>query len=445
MRGPAYSIAVAGLVLASTACGSAHAAAAASVYVSPGGSDSAACTQTAPCASFDRAYHAAAPGGTVTIAAGSYPAQTISDDPSKDSSSSNVVFTPAKGADVTIAGDLDIRASHVIVRGSKPYDLHLQTLWVYDPASHVEADDLDGATFEIFGSTFVTIRGGDWGPGDEPGTTESRISPDGGVLNSEPHDILLDGLYIHDHNSSDLTQYHNGGMELVSGYNITIRNTTFARNVVYDIEVQDFTSPACCGMKYGNAHDVLLEDNWFGNPVLGPPYGTAADNDGQPELQMDPQGGAWTNWTLRNNSFANGPAVVFDGPPTQFSGFTVANNIGGGLADCGGATSGATWQGNIWTKGPCSSGDASVPAGYKLEAGRLVVDATAAAPIRRAFALAAAKKKTTAIARTLRWGLSRVRAALHDKLYLGNVYGPPGAQPPLVSKKLWQQAQKAVT
>jgi hypothetical protein len=439
MRGSVFSTAAAMLVLVTAACGGASAAAAATLYVSPSGSDSAPCSQSAPCSSFDRAYRAATPGSTVVIGAGTYPQQTIGDDPSKDSATSDVLFTPAANAAVTIAGDLEIRGSHIVVRGAKPYNFHLTTLWVRAPAAHVRAEQLDGATFEIFGSTYVTIIGGDWGPGDEPDVLESRISPDGGVLNSEPHDILLDGLYIHDHNSRDLMQWHNGGMELVSGYNITIRNTTFARNVVYDMEVQDFTTPACCGMKYGNAHDILLEGNWFGHPVLGPPYGATDANDDQPELQMDPQNGPWANWTLRRNSFENGPAVVFDGPPTQFSGFSVVGNIGGKLAQC---ADGVTFQGNLWERGACGAEDAAVPAGYTLTAGRLVVDPADAAPIKRAFALAAAKKSVPAIAHLLHRRLAEVRTTLRDKTYLGNVYGPKGAQPALVSKRVWQLAQK---
>jgi hypothetical protein len=439
MRGSVYSTVAATLVLASTACGGASAAGPATLYVSPSGSDSAPCTQAAPCSSLDRAYHAASPGARVVIGAGTYPQQTIGDDPSKDSATSDVLFTPAEKASVTIAGDLEIRGSHIVVRGTKPYNFHLTTLWVRAPASHVRAEQLDGATFEIFGSTYVTILGGDWGPGDEPDVLESRISPDGGVLGSEPHDIVLDGLYIHDHNSRDLTQWHNGGMELVSGYNIAIRNTTFANNVVYDMEVQDFTTPACCGMKYGNAHDILLERNWFGHPVLGPPYGATTANDGQPELQLDPQNGPWTNWTLRRNSFENGPAIVFDGPPTQFSGFTVTGNIGGKLAQC---ADGVTFQGNLWERGPCGAADAAVPEGYTLAAGRLAVDPAAAAPIKRAFALAAAKKKLSTIAHTIHRSAAAVRTLLRDKTYLGNVYGPAGAQPALVSKRVWQLAQK---
>ena len=47
----------------------------ASVFLSPSGSDSSPCTQSAPCQSFDRAYHVAPPGQIVQIAGGSYGGQ----------------------------------------------------------------------------------------------------------------------------------------------------------------------------------------------------------------------------------------------------------------------------------------------------------------------------------------------------------------------------------
>src|SRR6185437_2543349 len=52
-------------------------AAARTLYISPSGSDANACTVAAPCRTFNRAYRAAAPGDSVQIGAGTYPAQTI--------------------------------------------------------------------------------------------------------------------------------------------------------------------------------------------------------------------------------------------------------------------------------------------------------------------------------------------------------------------------------
>src|SRR5438093_13535104 len=42
------------------------------LFVSPSGSDRKACTEAAPCRSFERAYRLARPGQTVKLAAGTY-------------------------------------------------------------------------------------------------------------------------------------------------------------------------------------------------------------------------------------------------------------------------------------------------------------------------------------------------------------------------------------
>ena len=65
---------------------------AATLYVSPSGSDSAACTSAAPCGSFERAYSVAAAGDVVEIRAGSYGGQDI--DAAPKASGPAVVFRP---------------------------------------------------------------------------------------------------------------------------------------------------------------------------------------------------------------------------------------------------------------------------------------------------------------------------------------------------------------
>jgi hypothetical protein len=432
------------LALATTACGSAVASSrAARLYVAPTGNDSGSCTKGNPCLSFGRAYRAAKPGDTVELAAGTYPAQQLDDDSSKRTASADVVFVPAAGATVTVDGDLVVYGSHVVFRGPKPDAIHVRSAWARAPASHVRFENMDGASFQVFGSSFVTIKGGDWGPAVEPNDMESRISPDGGVLNSFPHDIVLDGLLVHGSSSPDLTQYHSGGMELVSGYRIVIRNTTFTNNVIYNIEVQDFTSPACCGMKYGNAHDVTIEHNRFEHPVLAPPYGTAADNDGQAELQFDPQNGPWKGWTIRRNWFENGLALAFDGPATAYENVLVEGNLGGSKTDCGGHATGATWRNNIWERGPCGAGDLHGLLGYRVADGRLVADG-AATTVKRAFAAAAGKNASArVVARAVGLHVADVRKLLANRAYLGDTIGPAGSHAPLVSLKAWTAAQKA--
>ena len=79
----------------------------ADVFVSPGGSDSAACTSAAPCRSLARGYAVAASGDVIGVAAGIYPSQTV------PGGSKAVTFKGDAGAKLR---QLDNGASNVVVR-----------------------------------------------------------------------------------------------------------------------------------------------------------------------------------------------------------------------------------------------------------------------------------------------------------------------------------------
>ena len=387
------------------------------------------------------------------VSAGRYPAQTIPYVGAKNAAGANVHFLAAPG--VVVEGDIVANGSHVTLSGSPRRALRLHTLYSRvtraNATSHQLFENLNGATFQIWGTHNVTIRKSDWGPGTEPADSESRITPDGGVLNSYPTHILLDRIRLHDQNSVDLTAHHNGGMELVAGRDITIRNSVFSHNVVYDIEVQDFTNSGCCGMKYGNASGVTLEGNVFEAPVLGPPYGSPKDPAGQAEVQFDPQGGGWSDWTIRRNLFEEGLATSFDGDGSFYRRFRVERNLAGRLSDCGGAGKGAVWQDNVVARGRC--GGSPVPFGYRLDNMRLVAGAGAAG-VGYSFGSIAAGHSPAKTARAARarhfqappggWTAAAVRKLVTDPLYLGGRYGPRGAHHSLVSIRIWRQAQRAL-
>ena len=364
------------------------------VYVSPKGSDAHSCSRSAPCKSFDRAYRVAAPGQTIQLAGGTYGPQLIRVDVSKVHATRNVVFKPAPGAVVRLAGELTMYGSHATFLGSgTPSNFRLRKLTSVATAgpttsNHVAFVDLDGETFTIGPNYAITIKGGDWGPSvacharnsktsrgswcpagsvyahtgndGSNGSYENGIGPDGTIKNQWPHDIVLDGLTIHDQNSLDLVTMHSGGLFIISGYGITIRNTKFLRNVVYQIQVQDFTNKACCGMTFGPLHNVVIENNWFGKPVTGlsDPGGDRTD-DNQPELQLDPRGGkCWSNWLIRFNSFYHGPAVGFDAEPC-FEDFRVIGNLGEHPGEqCFYGAKGLLWDYNAWVGGRCGPTDA---------------------------------------------------------------------------------------
>jgi chitodextrinase len=335
----------------------------ANIFVSPSGNDANACTQSAPCKSFDRGYRAAQPGDVVQIAGGTYPDQTINVDTSMVGVTADVVFQPAAGSTVTINGDLSVFGSHIAFRGSgSPYNLKLHNLLVQGTAGSNTAqfdtfENLDGAGFEIGPTHHITLKGGDWGPNyvcGGGGTIEDKIGPDGTIMNQWPHDITLDGLYIHDQNSQNLNNCHMGGLFLISGGPITIRNTVFSQNVVYQIQIQNFTTASCCGMNFGPVHDLTIENNWFGPPVTGlaDPGGDRA-NDNQPELQFDTRGSdCWRNILIRFNSVTNGIDMSFD-TPSCYSNVRVIGNVGE-IQPC---FSGVTFAFNAWLGGTCSGTD----------------------------------------------------------------------------------------
>jgi hypothetical protein len=361
------------------------------VYVAANGLDGGVCTKSAPCGSFDYAYHVATPGATIEIAGGTYPEQTVNVDLTKLDATSDVVFQPAAGATVQIDGDLTMYGSHAVFRNLKLQKLVSQASAGALTSHDVVFENLDGETFNIGPNYRITIKGGDWGPSlacharessyapatwcpagspyaasgndGNAGDWENHIGPDGNIVSQWPHDIVVTGARIHDQNSTDLDAMHTGGLFLISGHDIAIRNTVFQQNAVYDLQVQDFTSPDCCGMTYGPPHDVVLENNWFGAPVRGvnDPGGDTF-NDDQPDVQFDPRAGAcWTNWLIRYNSFANGVAPGLDGGAC-FDNVRLVGNVGEapGPEQCFTGAAGLTWDHNAWLGGTCDPTDVTL-------------------------------------------------------------------------------------
>jgi hypothetical protein len=361
------------------------------VYVAPTGLDTGVCTKIAPCGSFDYAYHVASPGATIEIGGGTYPAQTVNLDLTKLDATSDVVFQPAAGATVQIDGDLSMYGSHAVFRNLKLHKLVSAASTGALTSHDVMFENLDGETFNIGPNFRITIKGGDWGPSlachardsaydpatwcpagsphaatgndGNAGDWENHIGPDGNIMNQWPHDVLITNTRIHDQNSTDLDAMHTGGLFLISGHDIAVRNTVFQQNAVYDLQVQDFTSSGCCGMTFGPPHDVVLENNWFGAPVRGvnDPGGNTF-NDDQPELQLDPRNGAcWTNWLIRYNSFVNGVAPGLDAGAC-FDNVRLVGNVGEapGSPQCFAGAAGLTWDHNAWLGGNCGPTDVAL-------------------------------------------------------------------------------------
>src|SRR5438309_8753028 len=109
--GRTRTVAALTVVLAAAACGTSAgstppAPALPALHVSPGGSDTALCVASAPCATLARAYGLAKPGQIVELAAGTYPGQTVGD--AGHTTGPNVVVRPASGATVSFSARLTL-------------------------------------------------------------------------------------------------------------------------------------------------------------------------------------------------------------------------------------------------------------------------------------------------------------------------------------------------
>lgn len=201
-----------------------------SLFVAAGGSDANSCTQAAPCATFDRAYHQAAPGQFVLVGGGSYPSQSIKVDPTKVNASAAVVFQPQQGAQVYVNG-MQVFGSHVEVRS-------MTTKWLVQPGANsvtfrnVIADGKVG----IIGASNVSVLGGQvYSP--VPVTADPVIASLNGKV---PTNVLIDGVSFHDFIDTVPGLHHIECLQVGSAINLTIRNSDFRNCDVHDIFIRSW-------------------------------------------------------------------------------------------------------------------------------------------------------------------------------------------------------------
>jgi hypothetical protein len=407
------------------------------LYVSATGSDAGRCSKAAPCASFDRAYHVAKPGEIVEVAAGTYPPQLVKQDLTK-TSPNDVVFRPAPGASVFVAGrldlgDFDVRgASHITVRGLKAEEIR-----AINSVSDVTLQNIDARNFYLNGVQNVLIKGGDWGPCTtrvDP-CSNSKIDLGDAATGPENRNITIDGAVFHDYRVSS-PEDHFECLFILSGTNIAIRNSRFSGCAYYNIFLQHIGE-----RRLG---DLTIERNWFSPTTDG--FNQIGNRDSG--IAFSPRGHPFANVLIRSNSFIGGTGISVndDGDRIAYSRFRVVGNIG--KRSCNPA---AEFEENIWSGGKCSPTDRDAPYGYALEDGRLRTVADRAAAVRQLFADAAAGRAFKDIAGRLRrvapgpsggrWRIADVRRVLPDRAYLGGLYGAQGAHPGLVSRRTWQRAQ----
>jgi chitodextrinase len=333
----------------------------AQVFVAPGGSDSNPCTASAPCLSWNHAYQVAAPGQVVQIAAGTYAGQTIAVDSSMSSATQDITFVTAPGATVTLTGDLQILGSHVHIVGPIATDQHHKLLIDSIPSPqrthNVTVENFSGEDFVIGPASYVTVKGGSFGPSvgcQDTGEYENKISASNNLPGVAPDHITIDGVTIHDQTTVNSVSCHNGGLNIVGSTFLTIENSKWYKAMVYDIEFDDFTGSF-------PLHDIVIQNNWFDAPTgaLDNVGGcsTGVNCAGEADVQVKWNGVAAQSWLVRFNSFANGFAPEWDGPPPSYSNFRVVGNAGGNA-----------WNGSAWMA--CApAGKSGVTIAYNAWAG----------------------------------------------------------------------------
>lgn len=183
-----------------------------------------ACTAAAPCLTFDKAYHAAAAGATVQVAAGTYGAQTIKVDSTKNTASSDVVIQPATGANVAI-GTLLVQGAHVEIDDMTTGDVKLDGR----SGAHfvtMRRNNIDG-TFTSTGAHDWLLEGGQVHSAT-PVASDPQIQSYGSALNTNG---TVDGVWFHDFVDVGPGKLHHiECLQVGSGVNLRITNNHFGPN-----------------------------------------------------------------------------------------------------------------------------------------------------------------------------------------------------------------------
>jgi hypothetical protein len=326
--------------------------ASAELFIAPTGKDSNPCTLSQPCQTMNHVYDKASPGEIVGMLAGSYPAQSINGDSSK-TSSADVVFMPAEGASVTVTSAIYVFASHITIENMKVQNVTIgnydQTLGRPDPTD-VTLQGLTGRNFQIDSATNVTVEGGSWGPASACG------GPYGGGNNSirqptgtAPANIVIDKTVIHDVQSYNLVECHIEGLAIFAGTKVTVSNSTFYGNSVYDIFMQSNSG--------GHPNNVTLSNNWLAAAVddsgangrsVGSHNGVAVGDSGINE-----------NLTVQGNQMNDVLQMDDNGTKGAYTNVKVAENVGMmpySNYPCG-SLSGIQWSENIWQNDKCGGSD----------------------------------------------------------------------------------------
>jgi len=250
----------------------------ATFYVSPDGADGGGCTRAAPCRSFDAAFKVATPGAHVVVSGGSYPQQTVN---AVGRGGPPVVFSPAPGAKVVIADELNVFASH-----AEFADMTVSDWYVRDGATDLTFRRMKVQLFFIRSASNIRVLGGSVG-----GIDDASAATIGSTYQSTvpSRQILIEGVSFHDITRKQNPSGHVQCLFVQSVDGLVIRDSTFRRCDIFDVYVNNITRGPV-------PRNMLFENNLFDRA-----------NDGYYSLYVrnDP-GDVIDGLVVRYNSFLQG-------------------------------------------------------------------------------------------------------------------------------------------
>jgi hypothetical protein len=205
------------------------------------------------------------------------------------------------------------------------------------------ARNLDISLFGIYGSSNVSILGGDIGPSYRNGpngqSTYVSYITYGANGTVKPRNILIDGAYVHDYRRAHGDE-HIECIHVVGGDGITIRNSRFVRCDVFNIFFTKWAGPE-------PPKNVLLENNFFDKPTLDGAYGVCCTYYA---VHFSDHMGRFENITLRYNSAGNSEFSLGQGPKSNVN--FIAN-----VGVRGSCPTDITFAYNVWDSRKCGKTD----------------------------------------------------------------------------------------
>jgi hypothetical protein len=220
----------------------------ANFFVSPSGSDSAPCSSSQPCQTFQRAYQAAQPGQVVDVAGGTYPSQTL-DPPGKPAGASPVLFRRALGATVSVG---ELRTDGI--NGVEFRGMAVDDYYVAAGSNHITFRNNSAHVFYLRSANHIRIIGGSVGPSCD-GESPTVGATDQSTVRSSA--ILIDGVKFHDITRSCAPSgSHVECLFVQETTGITIENSSFTNCNIFDIYFHRIGAS-------GDPNNVIVRHNVF--------------------------------------------------------------------------------------------------------------------------------------------------------------------------------------